>query len=170
MLDIYSTLHVQPTLHCKCKLIHSQVLQDLRKPETLHIINQSQTWFSDINQCRKTIRSGQKLVETLYSSSSPIQVFSIPRHPERIEIRFKNFGTKDIYAVGHIESVLVIKGQLRLAWNRPASKSAVTRDISEGFRANASTITKRGTQNGGQVRKNQDALHSTGICIPTSIH
>lgn len=123
--------------------MHSQVLQDLRKPETLRIINQSQTWVRDIDQCRKTIRSGQKLVETLYGSSSPIQVFNISRHPERIEIRFKNFGTKDIYTVSHIKSMLVIEGQLRLAWNRPASKIAVARDKSESFRANAGTITKR---------------------------
>ena len=88
-----------------------QILQHLRKEETLRIIHPSpkSRRIIHISNTRKRAINTQEFLKTINRASRMVEVFRISRNSEGIEIGFEDFGTEDVVGSSDVESVLGVE-------------------------------------------------------------
>lgn len=108
---------------------YSQVLEDLGEPETFHVVDFVGIHLVNIvdtsvpNICR------QILLEADRSTNCIVEVLRIASHAPSIEVRLKDFRTKEVVGSGDIEAMLVIEIELLLTRSSLASVVAVARHV-----------------------------------------
>ena len=89
-----------------------QILQHLRKKETLRIIHPPAKPIIIINipNPRKRPIHTQHPLKAAYRRRSSIEVLAIARHAECVEVAFEHFRAEDVVGAGDVEAVLGVEG------------------------------------------------------------
>lgn len=125
---------------------YSQVLEDLGEPETFHVIDFFGNHIVNIvdtsvcNSCR------QILLEADSGTDCVVEVLGITSRTPSIEVRLKDFRTKNVVGSGNIEAMRIIEIELLLTRSSVASEVSVARDVCETFRANPGAGNKESAQ------------------------
>lgn len=118
---------------------YSQVLEYFSEPETFHVIDFSGILVVDVVETCVCNSCGQVLLEAANGTSCVVQVLGITSHTPSVEIRLKDFRTKNVVGIGDVKTMLIVKRELLFVRGRTASVVSVIRYVCESFRTNASS-------------------------------
>ena len=118
---------------------YSQILHNLRKEETLLIINEARVILIDIVNPRKRPIHTTELLDALRSRARSVHVLRVARGAPRVKVALEYFGAEDVVRAGDVEAVLVVELELGLGGSGTAGEGAVRAwgDEGEGLRADS---------------------------------
>jgi hypothetical protein len=143
---------------------HSQVFEYFSEPEAFHVIVLGGILVVNVfhtcvrNSCR------QVLLEALHGTSCVGQVLDIASHTPSIEVRLKDFGTKEVVGSGGVKTMGIVKFELLVVRGRAASIVSIAGYVRENFRTNASTNNKL-----VEIDGSREHVRSARVCVPACI-
>ena len=123
--------------HREIREMTLQVLERLRKPETLHLIGPGRVSVVDVVNTSVCNGCAQVLVEALNSTDCIVPILDITSRTPGIEVGLQNLRTEYIVRTSDVESVLGVECSLIAIWWGTASITTVTRRESKTLRAYA---------------------------------
>ena len=142
------SMHLHPRIPHQLTLIQAnmvrivedqiQILQHLREPETLRIVDPLALLVVHVLDPRERAVHGKVLVEALHRARRAREVLLVPRRAVGDELRLEDLRAEDVVRGGDVEAVVVVEGELGVGDNGVgAGVVAVGGDEGEDFGADA---------------------------------